>query len=370
MSIILLSCVNLQTCIAIYLFNLFRSKDNFEKALNAFLIILFVHLGIKLSLLVVWKSAFLYNNNATGFSSSYGPLLYLTTLFYLKKPVSNRMILGHMSPLFISPLIFLANSAGYEEGIISRHFISTYSIIFQVGVSASLIIYPLLAWRLLRGAQLDANSPKHKLLAAIIRTILSGILLGLACMTIYTIQTGHWDLNLWILPYICFTLLIVMILRYKMEAGTAATTAAPPETITSAETQPVRQYKKSGLDDEMLDTYEHSIRGFMQQSRIYLEPELSLEELSEQARIPKHHVTQLLNERLHKNFYAFINEYRIEEAMNKLKDPALDINLLSLAYDCGFNSKSSFNNYFKKIAGVTPSIYRKQIQQNIPLTIQ
>ena len=101
-----------------------------------------------------------------------------------------------------------------------------------------------------------------------------------------------------------------------------ATTAAPPETITSAETQPVRQYKKSGLDDEMLDTYEHSIRGFMQQSRIYLEPELSLEELSEQARIPKHHVTQLLNERLHKNFYAFINEYRIEEAMNKLKDPA------------------------------------------------
>lgn len=369
MSIILLSSVNLQTCVAIYLFNFFRPKDNFEKSLNAFLIILFVHLGIKLSLLVVWKSAFLYNNNATGFSSCYGPLLYLTTLFYLKRKVSTGKILLHMSPLIISPVIFLVNSAGYEEGIISRQFISTYSIIYQQCVCVSLIIYPLLSWRLLHNASVVRIDPKYKLLQAIIRIILAGILLGLACMALYTAKTGHWDLNLWILPYIGFTLLLAMILRYKMEVM-PGTVPAAPEQDTHPVLQPARQYKKSGLDDEMLDTYEQRIRAFMKQKKIYLEPELSLEDLSDQANIPKHHITQLLNERFHKNFYTFINEYRIEEAVSKLKDPTLDINLLSLAYDCGFNSKSSFNNYFKKITGVAPSVYRKQMQENIPVTIQ
>jgi AraC-like DNA-binding protein len=74
----------------------------------------------------------------------------------------------------------------------------------------------------------------------------------------------------------------------------------------------------------------------------------------------RHHLTQLLNEKVEKNFYTFINEYRIGEAIDRLNDPSLQVNILSLAFDCGFNSKSSFNNYFKKITGHTPTSYRKQ----------
>jgi AraC-like DNA-binding protein len=83
----------------------------------------------------------------------------------------------------------------------------------------------------------------------------------------------------------------------------------------------------------------------------------------------RHHLTQLLNEKLEKNFYSFINEYRIGEAIDRLNDPALQVNILSLAFDCGFNSKSSFNNYFKKITGSTPTAYRKQrLERLIPDT--
>ncbi len=359
MSIILLSCINLQACVAIYLFNLLRPKDRFEKTLNAFLILLLAHLGVKLSLLVVWKSAFLYNNSPSGFSFAYGPLLYLATLFYRERKVRTPKILAHMLPLCIGLLMFLVTSEGYLEGLISPVFMRMYAKVYEIGAIGSLIVYPLLCWRMLKGGADTPADPKRKLLLAFIRTILAAILLGLAGMVVFGIKTGRWDLNFWILPYLCYVWLIVMILRYKMESIAAVKPVAPP----------VRQYKKSGLDEERMDSYEDNIRAFMQQSRIYLEPELSLEELSERAGIPKHHITQLLNERFNKNFYTFINEYRIELAMKKLKDPSLDINLLSLAYDCGFNSKSSFNSYFKKITGVTPSVYRKNSHQNIPVTI-
>ncbi|HVI49265.1 MAG TPA: helix-turn-helix domain-containing protein [Chitinophaga sp.] len=371
MSIILLSCISLQACVAVYLFNLFRPKDRFEKTFNIFLILLLAHLAVKLSLLMVWKNAFLYNNNPSGFSFAYGPLLYLATLFYLNREVSVRKVLLHMMPFCINLLVCLITSEGYLEGVISPEFMHMYAKVYEEGAILSLIVYPLLSWHMLKGVAHTPADPKRKLLVAFVRTILAAILLGLASMVVYGIKTGRWDLNFWILTYLSYVWLIVMTLRYKIES--LSTVAVEHEEQlqpeSEPESQPLRQYKKSGLDEEMMDGYEHSIRVLMQQSRIYLEPELSLEELSVRAGIPKHHITQLLNERFNKNFYTFINEYRIEMAVNKLKNPSLDINLISLAYDCGFNSKSSFNNYFKKITGVTPSVYRKNCQQNAPVTI-
>lgn len=373
-SIILLSCVNFQTGVTIYLFNILRPKDKFEKALNAFLVILFIHLVIKLSLLVVLKSNFLYNNNSSGFGAAYGPLLYLATRFFISPEVRLRTILLHMAPLPLFTLVFLVNSAGYLEGMISPGFINAYSFIYQLCSAASLIIYPLLSWQLLNKHEKEydpASLHKLKLLDAIIHILLTGILLGIFFIISYYMKTGKWDLNPWVLPYICFLVLLIMILRYKMEpAPPLQKVAETVITDVAADVIPDRHYKKSALDEARMDAYETSIRAFMEKSKIYLEPEISLEDLSERANIPKHHITQLLNERLLKNFYTFINEYRIAEAMTKLKDPDLDINILSLAYDCGFNSKSSFNNYFKKITGLTPSAYRKKIPENIPVTIQ
>lgn len=372
-SIILLSCVNFQTGVTIYLFNILRPKDKFEKALNAFLVILFIHLVIKLSLLVVLKNNFLYNNNSTGFGAAYGPLLYLATLFFISPEVRLRTIVLHMAPLPLFTLVFFVNSAGYLRGFISPGFINTYSFIYQLCSTASLIIYPLVSWQLLNKQERQddpASLHKLKLLDAIIHILLTGMLLGLFFILSYYMKTGKWDLNPWVLPYICFLVLLVLILRYKME--TALPFQKIQETVkanVTASAIPDRHYKKSALDETRMDTYETSIRAFMEKSKIYLEAEISLEDLSERSNIPKHHITQLLNEHLHKNFYTFINEYRIQEALTKLKDPGLDINILSLAYDCGFNSKSSFNNYFKKITGLTPSGYRKKMQENIPVTI-
>jgi len=78
--------------------------------------------------------------------------------------------------------------------------------------------------------------------------------------------------------------------------------------------------------------------------------------------IPAHHLTQALNEYLNKNFYTLVNEHRIEEAKQMLRNPRYNhLTVLAIAHDAGFNSKSSFNMTFKKWVGVTPSEFRLEV---------
>lgn len=98
----------------------------------------------------------------------------------------------------------------------------------------------------------------------------------------------------------------------------------------------------------------------MQTDRPYLNSNLALPELAAKANLSTHHLSQLLNERLGKNFFDFVNEYRIAEVKRKLRDPAFaHLKIEELAYGCGFNSKSAFNTAFRKFTGITPSEFRK-----------
>ena len=71
-----------------------------------------------------------------------------------------------------------------------------------------------------------------------------------------------------------------------------------------------------------------------------------------------HQLSQLLNEKLNVNFYTFINKYRIQEARRILTEEP-DKSIIAIAYDVGFNSKSSFYEAFSKFTGKTPYRYRK-----------
>jgi AraC-like DNA-binding protein len=98
----------------------------------------------------------------------------------------------------------------------------------------------------------------------------------------------------------------------------------------------------------------------MQDEKPYLNAELTIQDLSSALNISKHHLTQVLNHSIGKNFFNFINEYRIEAVKKKIEDKKFaHLTLLAIAYDCGFNSKSSFNNIFKQYTGLTPSEYKK-----------
>ncbi len=102
-------------------------------------------------------------------------------------------------------------------------------------------------------------------------------------------------------------------------------------------------------------------------NRFYLDAELSLNSLAKELGISIHELSRIINTGLRKNFNDFVNEFRIQDVARKMKDPTYDrITLLGIAYDCGFNSKTTFNRAFKQILGKSPAEYKAELKKERP----
>ncbi len=98
---------------------------------------------------------------------------------------------------------------------------------------------------------------------------------------------------------------------------------------------------------------------YMNSDKPYLDPDLTLTDLAKQLDISRNQLSEVINTGIGDNFYNFINKYRIDEVKQLIRDDSKKrYKIMSLAYEAGFNSKSSFNNIFKKTMGLTPSAYR------------
>lgn len=96
----------------------------------------------------------------------------------------------------------------------------------------------------------------------------------------------------------------------------------------------------------------------MAEDKVFKDPELTLKELSEKTNIPSHQLSQAINTLLGKSFYHYINHLRLKEFLKIAQKPeSQNYTYLSLAFDAGFNSKTTFNKYFKLTTGQTPSQY-------------
>ena len=96
----------------------------------------------------------------------------------------------------------------------------------------------------------------------------------------------------------------------------------------------------------------------MATERYYLEGDLSLKSLADRVKLSPHHLSQILNEKLHKSFYEYINEQRVEHAKQALlQEPQKSIT--DIAFESGYNSRNSFYNSFKRRTGMMPSEYRR-----------
>jgi len=120
-----------------------------------------------------------------------------------------------------------------------------------------------------------------------------------------------------------------------------------------------KKYAASELPNSKLEEYAACLTEGFQNEQWYLDPELNLSSLSEKAGIPAHSISQVINRRFKKNFFDFVNSYRVEELKVKLIDEKFThIKLEELAYTCGFNSKAAYQRAFKKHTGMTPTAYR------------
>lgn len=102
----------------------------------------------------------------------------------------------------------------------------------------------------------------------------------------------------------------------------------------------------------------------MEEQKSYLDPELTLSQLAKDLNISRSLLSQLINDGIGDNFYDFINKYRVQQVKNLMTDPRVKhFSMLGIALEAGFKSKSTFNLIFKRFTGLTPTEYRKNLDQ-------
>ncbi|MGB2129439.1 MAG: tetratricopeptide repeat protein [Flavicella sp.] len=122
----------------------------------------------------------------------------------------------------------------------------------------------------------------------------------------------------------------------------------------------VKVKSKSLLSPSDQDLYLKKLHNFVQVEKGFLDRDLSLRGLASHMGLNANRLSWLINEVLKKSFNEYINGLRLAEFKNiSLKQENQKLSILGLAYECGFNSKSAFNDFFKKAEGITPSQWIK-----------
>ena len=119
-----------------------------------------------------------------------------------------------------------------------------------------------------------------------------------------------------------------------------------------------KRYAKSGLNDEMASEIYSKLIAFMDDNAIYKNESITLTEFANLLKVHPNHLSQVINEQEGKNFYHYINSLRIKEFIKLALLPEnKKYTIISLAYDVGFSSKSTFNKHFKTSTGKTPTAF-------------
>ncbi|RZQ55166.1 hypothetical protein C1E23_00275 [Pseudoalteromonas phenolica] len=118
------------------------------------------------------------------------------------------------------------------------------------------------------------------------------------------------------------------------------------------------KYQNSPMHDIDIDRIKSKLTNAMSEG-IYADPNLTLRKLSDLTGVTEIRISQVLNTSMSVGFYDFVNSWRIEAACIEMRQT--NANLLEIAFAVGFNSRSTFNQAFKKHMGNTPSSYRKQL---------
>ncbi|MEO6286314.1 MAG: helix-turn-helix domain-containing protein [Dyadobacter sp.] len=116
--------------------------------------------------------------------------------------------------------------------------------------------------------------------------------------------------------------------------------------------------KTPDISDQNLQEWKEKIGTYMQKSKPHHNPGLTLGTLAAKVKISPHLLSKVINEAYEKNFFDFVNSYRIEDFKERFEDPRnKHFTMLAIAFEVGFNSKTAFNRAFKKMTGSTPREY-------------
>lgn len=316
----------------------------------------------------------------------HGPFLFLYTSSLTNQVSHPRARYLHLLPVLLTyiPLLgFLFSSADDKVYIYTNHGIGYEWFTIPMGFAymASGIVYVLLSLKKLHQHQkniTDHFSNTDRINLAWLRYLIFG--LGLIWLTVIY---GNDKL---IFSVVVLYILFIGYFGIKqtgifshnpppLENGLPDTeplkeedksrTSPPSEPSLELQTEKGK-YQKSGLNENELHHIHDRLTQLMQREKLYTNPDLTLGDTAQQLNVHPNYLSQAINSISKKNFYDYINSQRVEEFNRTVKEAKNQkFTILTLAFEAGFNSKTSFNRNFRKTTGLSPSQYLKQTGANI-----
>jgi AraC-like DNA-binding protein len=301
---------------------------------------------------------------------TYGPLLFLYVRFMTKpKRKFNWFSLVHFTPFvafFIISVIFRTNPLVRDLRTFFRpdEFISL-RIIYSICFFLSITIYSILAFIEIKRHQDNLKNVVSYTSGLITLNWLKIISISFYVAYFILFILGGLNMSGNYIPFDPYFIIFGFIalfsfaisfygLKQPMIFGQSV------ETNGELKKEP-EKYLKSGLKENQAEDYLSKLISFVEKNKPYLDRDLTIHELSGMTGIQKHHITQVLNEKHKRNFFTFINEYRVREVIERFSEPKYNnYTIIAIAFDAGFNSKTAFNSIFKSQTGLTPSQYRIQ----------
>lgn len=295
-----------------------------------------------------------------------GPLsyLYLKSILYKDFSVSLREKVIHIIPflLFITLMIPFYTSNGEQK----LHYISLskigqisaiqtfYFIMFFLQFNSYLVINIKLLKKygiLFKAERSDSSFIKVEWIKKLLLSImLFSITYSLAYFSLFINYKYHLYFELFVYVSVVIALHLMFIYFIKYILGEFK---FPKIKKT--------KYQTSNLNSEQSVQILNRLKKIMLEKKPYLDTDLRINHLAKLLDVPAPYISQVLNEIEKKNFYDFVNYYRIERAKQLMLDSNYkQYTLMAVAYDSGFNNKTTFNRAFKKHLGITPTEFVKQ----------
>ncbi len=300
-----------------------------------------------------------------GFFLLYGPLIYFYTkgVMFRDFRLSPRNVL-HLLPFLFLTVILLYSSASTwhldDEGISTDlgpkfYIITSFMYMhfyFYLGLSYRSL------WRYRKIIKSKFSQTDHIHLDWLSFTLNTfGVITFISLIHNFILLTT--DSSAFII-----TLILLLIFVFYFVNRVILKALRQPEIFGGISTDDLIKYKGSNLTSDQVEEHRNKLLTLMKTEKPYLNPKISLADLAQELSISSKHLSQVINQSYHKNFFDFINMYRIEEAQQAFRE-SIDqkLTVLEVMYRVGFGSKSSFNTAFKKETGQTPTEYRRKMQK-------
>lgn len=296
------------------------------------------------------------------FSGYYAPLLYMyvSTLIGAVTRLQFKHCVHFAIAAFASLLFLLAALNGITDWPHMHQYtwLVVLVSIVQLGIVLQSIVYIYLCFRRLKQYRQwlqDNLSTVDQLGYQWLTRLLSGFVVLLlvwvgvfgADINVLNIRYDAWVFDLF---WLGISVFVYWMGYYSM---------LKPEIFTVQFKQTTTTRASDVLDAQTIVDYKGKLLKLLEQNKVYLDPELTLQQLAEHININDKKLSQVLNLGFEQTFYQLINHYRVEEVKRCLLLPQNSQSKLEvLAYEAGFKSASTFNRQFKQLTKMTPNAYR------------